>query len=54
MDEESEEGETVDVDASSIVSVETLMRWILRVSVGFASWVAWCILPIGVDSLLHR
>lgn len=54
MEVEREEGEAVDVDASSIVSVCTLMRWVLRVSVGFSMGIDWCLLPIGADSLLHR
>ena len=54
MEVEREEGEAVDMDASSIVSVETLMRWILRVSVDFVEGITWCILPIGADSLLHH
>ncbi len=41
MAEEREEGEAEDVEASSIVSVCTLMRCILRVSVDFLGWIAW-------------
>ena len=41
MEEEREEGEAVDVDANSIVSVETFMRWVLCVSVDFFRWVGW-------------
>ena len=35
MDEEREEGEAEEVDARAMVSVCTLMRWVLRVSVDF-------------------